>query len=130
MRFLMIMIFILASSSSLGLAKDRYPFSTEKQQQQFERIINDMRCMVCQNQNLADSSSGFADDMRSEIYKMVVAGKSDRQVIHFMVKRYGYFVSFDPPFYRETYLLWLAPLLLLAIAFLIGRSVYKKYRGS
>ena len=129
MRVFIIVTILLSVFSGMVLAKNRYSFTSVTQQRQFEQLTDEMRCMVCQNESLADSNSGFAEDMRSKIYKMVKEEKSSQQIVQYMTKRYGYFVSFNPPFYRETYVLWLAPLLLLIIAFFISRSVYKRYRG-
>jgi len=130
MRHLLLISLFLTLLSGVAFAQDRYPFQEPAQRQQFERLTNNIRCMVCQNENLAASTSGFSRDMRSEIYKMVKEGKSDKQIISYMTQRYGYFISFDPPFNWETYLLWLAPLLLIVIGFFVGRSVYRKYRGT
>lgn len=128
MRIILILSLLLALFSGIAFAKDRYSFQSPEKRQQFERLTGDMRCMVCQNESLASSTSGFAQDMRGEIYRMLKAGKTDKQIIDYMIARYGYFVSFKPPFGWETYLLWLAPLLLLIIAAMVGRSVYQKYR--
>lgn len=129
MKIVAIFSLSLILFSSMVFAQDRYPFANPKREQQFKRLTNDMRCMVCQNESLATSTSGFAEDMRNEIYNMVKQGKSDREIIRFMEARYGYFVSFKPPFNWETFLLWFTPLLLLILAFFIGRLVHQKYRA-
>ena len=129
MKIVILFSLLLILFPSTMIAKDEYPFKTTRQQQQFERITNDMRCMVCQNESLATSTSGFANDVRNEIYRMVLQNKTDKQIINYMTERYGYFVSFEPPFDWETYLLWLGPLLLLIIAVFVWRSVYRNYRS-
>ena len=78
-------------------------------------MINELRCLVCQNQNLAGSDADLARDMRRETYKMLTDGKTPDEVADFMVERYGDFVLYRPRFKTSTYLLWLGPVTLLAI---------------
>ena len=75
-----------------------------------------LRCLVCQNQTLADSSATLAADLRKQVRDQIAAGKSDAQVIEYLVQRYGDFVLYDPPFKATTLLLWLGPFVLLAAA--------------
>jgi cytochrome c-type biogenesis protein CcmH len=77
-------------------------------------IAGELRCLVCQNQTIADSNAELAADLRNQVREKVRAGQSDRQIIDFMVERYGDFVLYRPPFKATTMLLWLGPLLLLA----------------
>lgn len=85
--------------------------------------------MVCQNQNLADSDAPLAHDLRREVHKMLQAGRSDEQIKQFMVTRYGDFILYRPPLQNNTYLLWLAPfILLLAGAFILRASIRKRAR--
>jgi len=85
--------------------------------------VNELRCLVCQNQNLAGSDADLARDLRRETYDMLNEGKSQQQVIDFMVERYGDFVLYRPQFKSTTYLLWLGPFLLLlcVLVFLVRR---------
>jgi len=76
----------------------------------------ELRCLVCQNQTIADSHSGLAADLREQILAMIAAGRSDREIVDFMVQRYGDFVLYRPPLKTSTVLLWTGPLLLLALA--------------
>jgi len=75
-----------------------------------------LRCLVCQNQSLADSNAELALDLRRELNEQVAAGRSDEQILGFMVERYGDFVLYKPPFKLTTALLWIGPFLLLAVA--------------
>lgn len=75
-----------------------------------------LRCLVCQNQTLADSNAELAGDLRREVREQVSAGKSDEEIVGFLVQRYGDFVLYEPPFKATTALLWLGPFLLLAAA--------------
>lgn len=78
-----------------------------------EAIGRELRCLVCQNESIEDSSAALAHDLRVLIRRHIAAGDSDREVIAFLVQRYGIFVLLDPPFEPVTYLLWLGPPLLL-----------------
>ncbi|HJS21338.1 MAG TPA: cytochrome c-type biogenesis protein [Steroidobacteraceae bacterium] len=95
-------------------------------QQRYDRLINELRCLVCQNNTIADSNAGLASDLRREVRSLLLAGKSDAEILKFMTDRYGDFVLYRPPFVPRTWILWLAPALLLIvgvfIAFRIVRS--------
>jgi cytochrome c-type biogenesis protein CcmH len=78
------------------------------------RLAGELRCLVCQNQTIADSHSGLAEDLRREVREQLRRGASDEQVVQFMTDRYGDFVRYRPPFKASTALLWLGPALLLA----------------
>ena len=92
-----------------------FPFETEVQEERFKSLASELRCLVCQNQSLADSNAGLAQDLRSELYEQVLSGNSDSQVINFMTERYGDFILYKPAFKAKTMLLWLSPLLLFII---------------
>ena len=79
------------------------------------KLSSDMRCLVCQNQSLADSDSDFANDLRREMRVMIKQGKTDAEIVDFMVQRFGDFVLFRPPMKMTTALLWFGPFLLLVI---------------
>ena len=80
-----------------------------------KRLEGDLRCLVCQNQTLADSNAPLAEDLRREVRALAVAGKDDEQIKQFLVARYGDFVLYDPPVKRITWLLWFGPFALLAL---------------
>ena len=77
-------------------------------------ISSGLRCLVCQNESLAASQAGLARDLRREILAMIAAGKSDGEIVDFMVSRYGDFIRYQPPFKPSTWLLWVGPFLWLA----------------
>jgi cytochrome c-type biogenesis protein CcmH len=77
-------------------------------------ISEELRCLVCQNQTIADSHADLAIDLRNQVREKLVLGMSDRDVIEFMVQRYGDFVLYRPPVKSTTWLLWFGPFLLLA----------------
>jgi len=89
-------------------------------------LASDLRCLVCQNQSIADSHSDLATDLRNEILEMIAAGKTDKEIVDFMVARYGDFVLYRPPFKLATFLLWGGPLLLLALAVLVLYRYFKR----
>lgn len=78
-------------------------------------LAEDLRCLVCQNESLAGSRAELAQDLRREIREQMLAGKDDQQVVDYLIERYGDFVLYRPPFKPVTWLLWLGPLLFLAI---------------
>jgi len=90
-------------------------------------LAHELRCLVCQNQTIADSNAPLAQDLRNQIREQLKAGKSERDVIDFMVARYGDFVLYRPPFKAATVALWAGPFVLLALgAWLLIRRVRKK----
>ena len=98
---------------------------TPELQARYEKLINELRCLVCQNQSIADSNAGLASDLRREVHGMLLAGKTDAEVLEFMTTRYGDFVLYRPPFVRRTLLLWLAPALLLGVGILVAVRVVR-----
>jgi cytochrome c-type biogenesis protein CcmH len=93
----------------------------------YTALAHELRCLVCQNQTIADSNAPLAVDLRNQIREQLAAGKSDRDVIDFMVARYGDFVLYRPPFKASTVALWLGPfVLLLAGAFVFWRRVARR----
>lgn len=95
-------------------------------EQRYLALIEEIRCLVCQNQSLADSNAGLARDLRNEIQRMIEAGQDNAQIVEFLVARYGDFVLYRPPLKGNTWLLWLGPFLLLpgalAVAFVLIRK--------
>lgn len=87
-----------------------YPFDSPKKEAQFHHLLKDLRCLVCQNQDLSDSHAELAQDLRNEVYRMVQEGKSDTEVYDYLTARYGDFILFNPPIKAMTYLLWFGPL--------------------
>lgn len=79
-------------------------------------LTEQLRCLVCQNQSIADSHAELAMDLKREVRAMIAAGKTDKEIVDFMVTRYGDFVLYNPPLKTTTLLLWLGPLLLMAMA--------------
>ena len=87
-------------------------FEDPEMQARYEKISSEVSCLVCQNQNLADSNAELAGDLRREVHRLILEGKSDQDVIDFMVARYGDFVLYRPPLKAKTVLLWSGPFVL------------------
>lgn len=112
------------SVTTANAAIEAYEFDTPEMEADYNQLIDELRCLVCQNQNLAGSDADLAKDLRRETYDMLQQGKSQQQVVEFMVARYGDFVLYRPQFKSSTYLLWLGPfVLLLLVLFLVLRRL-------
>ncbi len=105
-------------------------FDSPEQKDRYHALIDELRCMVCQNQNIADSNAPLAQDLRERTYAMIKKGDSDDQIIKFMTDRFGDFVLYRPPFNISTALLWLAPVLILSIVFITYWSYSRRRRKS
>jgi len=93
-------------------------------------ISAQLRCLVCQNQSIAESNAELAVDLRRQVNEQIKAGKSDREIVDFMVDRYGDFVLYKPPFNMTTLLLWLGPLVLGVLAVVVfGRTLRARNRA-
>jgi cytochrome c-type biogenesis protein CcmH len=90
-------------------------FDTPEQEATYNKMIDELRCLVCQNQNLADSNAELAVDMRRKTHEMVMQNKSEKEIAAFMVERYGDFVLYRPPLNSNTLLLWAGPFLILLV---------------
>lgn len=108
---------------------DRYPFTNTTQRTQFTRLTTQLRCLVCQNENIDASNAKLANDLRAQVYRMVKTNKSDQQIKHYMVARYGDFVLFKPPLEQSTYALWFGPFLLLMAGLVVLGVAIKKQRA-
>lgn len=110
---------MLLSATAYASGVDTYQFRHPERQTRAQELARALRCPQCQNQNLVESNSPIARDLRLEVYRWVDEGQSDEQVIARMTERFGDFVRYDPPFKASTALLWGGPLLLLGLALLI-----------
>ena len=117
---LLLLVVAIAVSPILLLAADAVP--TEKDPVAAARAValsEKLRCLVCQNQTIADSNAELAQDLRRQIHEQIAAGKSDKEIVDYMVARYGDFVLYQPPVKSTTLLLWAGPALLVGIGFLV-----------
>jgi cytochrome c-type biogenesis protein CcmH len=121
---------LLLGTAQAGVTLEAFKFKTEAEEQHFKDLIEEIRCLVCQNQSLADSDAELAHDLRAEVYDMIQAGKTDDEIISFLVARYGDFVLYKPPMKPSTYLLWFGPFVLLIIAaLLLLRSIRRQQKA-
>ncbi|MBA6351322.1 cytochrome c-type biogenesis protein CcmH [Colwellia sp. BRX8-3] len=109
----------LLSSFVLASPVDTYVFKDKVTEIRFNALNKELRCPKCQNQNLADSNSPIAADLRREVYDMLQQGKADMEIVDFMVSRYGEFVLYRPRVSSLTYLLWYGPAGLLFIGVIV-----------
>ena len=116
---------IVFSFSHLSIAvEDKFHFDDPKKNALFLELTKELRCPKCQNNNIADSNAELAQDMRHKVYEMTKAGKSDQEIVDYMIDRYGNFVTYDPPLTAGTLVLWLGPLgvLVFGFGFIVLRS--------
>lgn len=106
----------LAALSSGNAAPPIVEFDSPEKAALYQQLLNEFRCVKCQNQTIANSPAGIADDMRRKIYDQVAAGKNRDEIAAYLVARYGDFVLYKPPFQASTIALWLGPFLLLVLA--------------
>lgn len=109
---------------------DTFEFTSLKNQQRAMSLAHELRCPQCQNQNLIDSNSPVARDLRMQVYKMVEEGRNDAEIIDFMTSRYGDFVLYKPKVESKTYLLWWGPVGLLIFGMMIGWVFIRNQRQS
>ncbi|MGE8613527.1 MAG: cytochrome c-type biogenesis protein [Achromobacter veterisilvae] len=106
------------------------PALSAEQEQRADRLAHGLRCLVCQNQTLAESNAPLAEDMRNLIRGQLAEGRTDAQIMRFFEDRYGDFVRYDPPFKPVTWLLWLGPFALLALGFAVLLRTVKRRAGA
>jgi len=106
----------MMASGAIDVNED---FDDPAMEARYQRIINETRCLVCQNQTIADSNASLAVDLRREIRSMLEGGASDGAIMEFLVDRYGDFVLYRPPLKKTTWLLWASPVLFLLIGLVV-----------
>lgn len=111
MNVLWLSLFLFQANAGVEYRK----FEDPEQEKTYQGLISELRCLVCQNQNIADSNADLAKDLRRQVYEMLQQGKSRQEIVDFMTQRYGDFVLYRPPLSGKTVLLWLGPLLFVLI---------------
>lgn len=114
-RVLLLCLLGLTASASVDL----YEFDNLEQELRYRALAEELRCLVCQNQNIADSDAGLARDLKDQVVELIKSGRSDAEIKDYLVQRYGDFVLYDPPFKAQTLLLWLGPLVFIVFAIAI-----------
>ena len=115
-------VWVLAFMPAMASAKDALPTELDRvQQKRAVELSEHLRCLVCQNQTIADSNAELAQDLRRQVREQIAQGRSDSEIVAFMVQRYGDFVLYKPPMKASTVLLWFGPgmLLLLGVGALV-----------
>ncbi|MDO9047829.1 MAG: cytochrome c-type biogenesis protein CcmH [Methylobacter sp.] len=108
-------IFLLVLSGVTCAGVPFPEFADQEQQQAYDTLTSELRCLVCQNQTIADSNAELAGDLRRQVYEMLQQGKSKQDIAQFMTDRYGDFVLYNPPFKAKTGVLWIGPVVFLLI---------------
>jgi len=128
----LISIFILALTLIIGVNQasaspvETFEFRDEVTKIRFQALSKELRCPKCQNQNLADSNSPIAQDLRKELYELLQQGKADSEIVDFMVSRYGEFVLYRPRVSALTYVLWFGPAVLILIGIIVVIVVVRR----
>jgi len=118
-RLLFAAVLLTGCASAIAAGLEAFDFSGNVDEDRYKHLIVELRCLVCQNQSLADSDAGLAHDLRREVWELMDQGQSDAQIVEFLVTRYGDFVLYNPPVKPSTYILWYGPFVLLAIGLLV-----------
>lgn len=122
---------VLMSFCSIAIAAEAVPTAQDPvAASRAVRLSEQLRCLVCQNQTIAESNAELALDLRQQIREQIAAGKTDDEITQYMVNRYGDFVLYRPPFKTTTLLLWLGPALLLIVALFVLARVLRGRRSS
>lgn len=107
-------------------AIDALPFRDRAEEQRFQNLTRQLRCLVCQNESLADSSADLAKDLREEVFGQMRQGKSDDEIKRYLTARYSDFVLYDPPLRAGTAMLWFGPLVVLAIGATVVATIVRR----
>ena len=127
MSVLVLSLLLVAGTANAGVTLESFKFDTPAEELHFKKLIEEIRCLVCQNQSLVDSDAELAHDLRAEVYDMIQDGKSDEEIVEFLVARYGDFVLYNPPIKPSNYLIWFGPFVLLLVAgILLLRAVRRQ----
>lgn len=116
LRALALGLAIAAGSGAVQAAEAQSASANPELEARMMAMAAELRCLVCQNQTIADSHAGLAEDLRQQIREMLAKGMSDREIMDYMTQRYGDFVLYRPPFKATTLLLWAGPAVLMAFA--------------
>ena len=131
-KLILFLLFIICSlqvsveEGQVNFDKEAYPFTSETKESLFYSLLNELRCPKCQSSNLAGSNSPISNDLKREVYELVVEGKSSKQIKDHLVDRYGNFIIYNPPIEPATYALWFGPFILILLSVLVIIFVRKR----
>ena len=117
---------LLQGVSFPSLAFDIEAMPSAEMQKRYDGLTHELRCMQCQNQSIADSPVGLAEDLRRDVREQIIAGKTDSEIRDSMVKRYGNVILFRPPFQPSTAWVWLAPFVLLLVGVFVAVRIVRQ----
>ncbi|BAN68315.1 cytochrome c-type biogenesis protein [endosymbiont of unidentified scaly snail isolate Monju] len=127
-RLPLILLLGSLSFSTLATNIEVYDFDSPAQERTYKELTTELRCLVCQNQDIADSNAELAQDMRHKVFRMLKNGKSKQEIIDFMVERYGDFVRYKPPFKGKTLVLWVGPFVIFVLAVIFMLRAIRRAR--
>jgi cytochrome c-type biogenesis protein CcmH len=125
-----LVVTLLLSATNVFARIDTYEFSDPGQEKLYHELTQELRCLVCQNQNIADSNAELAKDLRRKTYEMVIKGEDKDQIVDFMVARYGDFVMYKPPFKASTAILWLGPVIIFVLGLVMLIRIIRRRPAS
>jgi cytochrome c-type biogenesis protein CcmH len=125
-RFFIFTLMLAWFSGNAWAIDKELAFQDPALQARYEELNAELRCLVCQNQTIADSNAALAQDLRVQVKEMITAGKSNDEILDYMVARYGNFVRFKPPVNNETIFLWAAPAVMVLGGLLIALSIVRR----
>ena len=128
MRALLVLVLLIAAVVPATAAVEILDFDNPTEEARYKRLIAELRCTVCQNQNLADSNAELARDLRNKVYTMIRDGKTDEEIYAFMVERYGNYILYRPPLKTSTALLWVGPFLIMGVGVAVLLNVIRRRR--
>ena len=131
MRPLLLMVALFMSLCGLPAQAviETYEFKSPELEERYRRFTQELRCPKCQNQNLSGSNSPIAEDLRRELHRLLQEGKTDDEIVQYMVDRYGEFVLYRPRLNTETAMLWLAPAIFLLVGAVVLIVIVRRQRG-
>ena len=125
--FLLFSLLVKSSAEEpLNFNNDVYPFENEVKEILFYSLLVELRCPKCQSSNLAGSNSPISNDLKREVYELVLEGNSEEEIKSHLIQRYGNFIVYNPPLEPETYILWFGPFALIFIAIIVIFIVRKR----
>ncbi len=124
-RAALIIVLTLLAAAAAGVDSGQR-FTDPAEQARYERVIRDLRCLVCRSESIADSNAKLASDLRREVESQIRAGRTDAEIYKFMTERYGDFVLMQPPVVPRTWLLWSAPAMFLAGGLIVVLVVVRR----
>lgn len=130
MRNLILVIALIISAGISAAPVQVFKFDNARQEALFQKLGHEIRCLVCQNQSIAESNAELAQDLRVELHEMLLQGKSEQEILDYLVQRYGDFVLYNPPVKPLTWTLWFGPLVIFCIALFYALRVIKSRKAN